>query len=537
MPLQNHILLKERIIVDDPDGYEKNYASKDRIHGTAMSSLAIYGDLNKEDDAINHMLYVRPIMKPVEVGPDSIEERIPENVLIVDLIHRAVKRIKEGDADAKAIAPEIQIINLSIGDPIRQLTTVMSPLARLIDFLAYRYKLLFIVSAGNHPNSLMYIQSSFSDFKARSIGQRNKTVWNAIVANQRHMKVLSPAESINSLSIGATYDDFCQTNETLRGIWAVSKGLPSPISAFGKGYRGIITPDLYYFGGRKFVGDNFSGGLKWFRSSSEPGCRAAAPYNNGTESGEGFSFGTSDAAAQITHEAVNCIDVLADIFMDETDHGIPKDYEALLVKGMLTHGASWDEIADELSRVTGSRVKQLSQWAGNGIPDIGLVKECTKERVTLIGFGALRKDQGDVFKLPLHIDFSSRLVKRKLTVTLSYFSPIVASKQAYRQAQLWFEVDDNGKGLIPDGSRQNSDWRAVRKGTLQHEIYIGEKPIVWNDEELKIKVSCKSDAATLKASEEIAYCIFVSFEVAQGLDIDLYSKVREQIQQRVTITQ
>ena len=214
---------------------------------------------------------------------------------------------------------------------------------------------------------------------------------------------------------------------------------------------------------------------------------------------------------------------------------MPSDYAAILIKAMLTHGASWEQIASELSRVTGDSPKQLSRWIGNGIPNVDRVKTCTKERITLIGRGALEKDQGDVFRLPLHIDFSTRLIKRKLTVTLAYLSPIESNKQLYRSAQLWFEIDDGQKGLIPSGSRQNSEWQAVRKGTLQHEIFVGERPIAWNNEDLIIKVNCKEDAGKL-GHNPIPYCIFVSFEVAEGFDIDLYDGVADLIHQRVRIT-
>ena len=535
MPLQNHPLLKGRVIVDDPDDYAQNYTVKDRLHGTEMASLVIYGDLSKKEEPITHPVYVRPIFKPKEVGFEAIEECIPSNVLFVDVLHRAIKRIKEGDNGMPPVSPDIHIVNLSLGDRSRQLGNVMSPTARLIDYLAYKYKLLFVISAGNHEEILRYIHSSFQDLKARSVSQRNFVFWSVIKDNQRNLRLLSPAESINGLTIGATYDDFSDANESERALWAVEKGMPSPISSIGKGYRGIITPDLLYYGGRKFVKTSFNGSLEWLLSNNAPGCKVAAPYNDGTEEGQKYSFGTSDSASQITHEAIKCFDVLTQIFYDETGNAIPYGYEAVLLKGMLTHGASWDSFSDELSRVTDNGKKQLSKWAGNGVPDIERVKTCTKERITLIGYGKLKRDQGDLFRLPLHIDFSSRLIKRKLTVTMAYISPITVDKQAYRTAQLWFEVDDGGKGLIPEGSRQNSEWQAVRKGTLQHEIFIGERPIVWNDEDLVIKVNCKEDAGKLK-SEGIAYSLFVSFEVAEGLDIDIYNNIKTQIRNRISIT-
>lgn len=226
-----------------------------------------------------------------------------------------------------------------------------------------------------------------------------------------------------------------------------------------------------------------------------------------------------------------CRDVLNQVFLDETGANMPLDDTAILLKAMLTHGASWEPIADKLAIAMESSPKQLSKWLGNGIPNIGRVMECTKERITLIGLGALKKDEGNIFRLPLPVDFSSRLMKRKLTVTLSYLSPVAPNKQAYRGAQLWFNIDDGGKGLVPD--RQNTEWQAVRKGSLQHEIFIGENPIVWNDDDLIIKVNCKEEATKFRTA--IPYCLFVSFEVAEGFGVNLYSDVSTKIHQRVQI--
>ncbi len=536
MPVQNHPLLHNRIMVDDPDDFATNYEAKKRVHGTAMTSLAIYGDLNRNEEPIKHLIYIRPIMRPKEIGPDQSLECIPENTLLVDLIQRAIKRIKEGENDNPAVAPTVHIINLSIGDPSRQLINAMSPVARIIDYLAYKHKLLFIISAGNHPDVLDDINESFQDLKGYNIFERNKVFWTVIKNNQRNLRLLSPAESINGLTIGAIYDDFSNAEENVRSIWAVQKGMPSPFSSIGKGYNGIVAPDLMYYGGRKYIVEGVRKPIRWNMSSKEPGCKVAAPYRDGTETGQGFSFGTSDAAAQITHEAINCYDILSQVFYDETGDTIPRGYEAIILKAMLAHGASWESFDEELSRVTGDSEKLLEKWAGYGVPQIDRVKECTKERITLIGYGELKKEQGAVYKLPLSVDFSSRVVGRKLTVTLSYLSPIRSDKQAYRSAQLWFDIDDGGKHLFPKAARRNSDWRAVRKGTLQHEIFVGSDPIAWNDDVLKIKVNCTEDADKLY-QEAIPYCIFVTFEVAEGLDIDLYNIVRTQIRQRVAIQQ
>lgn len=54
---------------------------------------------------------------------------------------------------------------------MRQLAVTMSPTARLLDFLAYKYKILFIISAGNHPEIIDFVEQSFDDLKSLDIAQ------------------------------------------------------------------------------------------------------------------------------------------------------------------------------------------------------------------------------------------------------------------------------------------------------------------------------------------------------------------------------
>ena len=389
MPMQNHRLLRGRVFIDDPDDYATGYESKYRIHGTSMVSLAIYGDIKRNDAPISSPVYVRPILRPRPSGFDRITEGLPDDSLFIDVLHRSVKRMMEGDGEDSATAPNTKVINLSIGDPVRQLAATMSPTARLLDFLAYKYKILFIISAGNHPEIVNFVDKSFAELKALDMTQRNKAFGEAIKDNQRNLKVLAPAESLNGLTIGALYDDFTNTNETDRFILAVDRGLPSPISAIGKGYRSVIAPDLFYYGGREFIKGRLDGKIDWVESSREPGCLSAAPYGTGDTDGCAFSFGTSDAAAQITHEAAKCHDVLNQVFLDETGVNMPVDATAILLKAMRTHGASWEPIADKLALAMGNSPKQLSKWLGNGIPNISRVKECTKERIPYSGIASI----------------------------------------------------------------------------------------------------------------------------------------------------
>jgi hypothetical protein len=153
LPLQSHRALAGRLSVDDPDDFGADYEAQFRLHGTAMASLIIWGDLHSPGEPIPQPLYVRPIMQPFsQPGWDGLppEERVREGLLIVDLIHRAVRRMFEGDGGEPATAPDVAVINLSIGIADRPFDGTMSPLARLLDWLSWKYSVLFLVSAGNH---------------------------------------------------------------------------------------------------------------------------------------------------------------------------------------------------------------------------------------------------------------------------------------------------------------------------------------------------------------------------------------------------
>ena len=72
LPLTGHREISDRLIVDDPDGYEDAYQANERVHGTHMASLISRGDLNEQCSAIKHPLYSRPIMQLNAITTDSL---------------------------------------------------------------------------------------------------------------------------------------------------------------------------------------------------------------------------------------------------------------------------------------------------------------------------------------------------------------------------------------------------------------------------------------------------------------------------------
>ncbi|MFJ2618495.1 hypothetical protein [Glutamicibacter sp. NPDC087344] len=153
LPFVNHNVLQGRLVVDDPEGLGSDYAVSSRHHGTAMASLIIHGDLSSPAQPLNRRLYVRPILRPHPFNPHS--EHVLDETLFPDLLHRAILRIVEGEHGQPPAAPSVRIIKLSIGAESRALVRKMSPLGRLLDWLALTKNLLFIVSAGNHSSPLL----------------------------------------------------------------------------------------------------------------------------------------------------------------------------------------------------------------------------------------------------------------------------------------------------------------------------------------------------------------------------------------------
>jgi len=64
VPMENHVALANRLIIDDPDDHTSKYELAKRSHGTGMASLIMHGDLSTPGAALPQPIYVRPIFEP-----------------------------------------------------------------------------------------------------------------------------------------------------------------------------------------------------------------------------------------------------------------------------------------------------------------------------------------------------------------------------------------------------------------------------------------------------------------------------------------
>jgi hypothetical protein len=203
VPVQAHAWLDGRIVLDDPDEFQSRAIVRRRVHGTAMASLILHGDRNENGPSIGRPLYVRPLMTTNDDG----YEQTDKDRLLIDTIYRAVVRIK-GSEGQQAAAPSVFLVNLSMGDPRRPFAGIMSPLARLLDFLSERYNILFLVSGGNvlYPLGIPGFED-WASFERASPEEKKRAVLQALNAAKYERTILSPAESLNALTIGGQHHD------------------------------------------------------------------------------------------------------------------------------------------------------------------------------------------------------------------------------------------------------------------------------------------------------------------------------------------
>ncbi|ODS56526.1 MAG: hypothetical protein ABS36_08720 [Acidobacteria bacterium SCN 69-37] len=541
VPVQAHQLLDGRLILDDPDDLQARSPVARRFHGTAMASLMVHGDLHVGHAPLTRPVYVRPLM----IAPPVIDEHTPADRLLVDVLYRAVLRMK-GEGNVVGVAPTVFIINLSVGDRRRPFANMISPLARLLDYLATRFNILFLVSAGNIRDALE-VQgfSTWNEFEQAQPAARERAVLTALNATKHERSLLSPAESINSLTIGAHHAD--NVPARIGGVMTVDPFdddlLPNVSSALGLGYRRATKPELYLPGGREHLRMSAAGGGSSVQAAiSGPqrlyGLSAAAPDpgSAGRLDQRLFSCGTSAATALASRAAHQIIEGLLDADGGSTLADTPPRFYAVVVKALMAHSARWNGKGDLLREICGppdtrrheERSANVARFLGFGVPSVARVLDCAENQATLVGYGTLRAEEGHRYRIPLPESLRNVTDPRALTVTVAWLSPVRPGNQSYRGVRFEAAALEPRLAIGVERERQQPGDRTVQRGTIFHERFTGERaaPFVDNGH-LSLDVWCKDDAGNSGAPA--SYALAVTIETGTPL------RIYEEVQQRLRV--
>jgi hypothetical protein len=356
---------------------------------------------------------------------------------------------------------------------------------------------------------------------------------------------MSPAESINSITVGGLHSDETEFRLNAGRIDPYQSFLPSPTNTIGSGFKRSIKPDIVYPSGKQIYSHRYRGEnepiiLTPVNNYLKPGLLVACP--DGAEGGldkEAYIRGSSNAAALITRSAIKCVEELRSLFSDVFLIDMPVQIEACLIKAILIHGAEWGETGEKLYTLLDDigdkgKVKiQINRLIGYGLPDINKSLSCTEQRATVMGFGQLKQEQAQIYEFPLPPSLSSVRQKSRLTITLAYISPISTTNIKYRHSNIWFTIENNNLA----SNRIESNHNAVKRGTIQHEIFEQENAVPFEDgNTIRVKVNCRTDGTTNK-DDVIPYGLIVSLEVGEGIEVPIYEEVRTRIATAVQVQQ
>jgi len=547
-PNMQHHALKGRLLFDDPDNLSAQYQPGERKHGTAMASLVVHGEMvDSKSEPLQRQVYVLPIMQPdPQSDPRYRSEHVPDEVFFEDRIARAVRRMFEGEGAVPAQAPGICVINLSIGDPARPFIHTPSPWARLLDWLSWRYRVLFCVSAGNFPESID-IGMSVPNFRNLTSNQQTEHVLKCIQEQLSGRRILSPAESINAISVGATHSDSVASyHQGQRTDLLHNAHLFSPAARLGHGFRRSIKPEILFPGGRQLYRTPVLDSQSVYHLDGgfgAPGQKVAWDSNQaGDLSQTVYTRGTSNATALATRSAARIYEVL-DALRTEHGENIPQGLISVLVKALLVHGAKQDDgackaITAALKTPENSRQfkEVMARYLGYGSVEIERVLACTEQRGTVLGCGEIRENEIHEYRLPLPPGLSSSQVWRRMVVTLAWFSPVNPDHRNFREAKLELSPVGGWSDLPLKLARQDADHNQVLRGTVQHEVVEGSKQIAayQDGNSILLHVACKKDA-TARLDDAIPYGLAVTLEVAQGIQIPIYEQLRTRLQPKVSV--
>jgi len=543
LPLTNHAALQGRLVVDDPDNLAAAYNAGEHRHGTAMASLIAHAEYDGNEAAITSKVYVRPVMIPGR--PDANNRRwetFPESELAVDLIHRAVRRMFEADGTTPAQAPSVKVINLSLGDVSQPFDRQLSPWARLLDWLAFKYKVLFIVSAGN-PGSEITIPVPPASIAGMSNDDLRSHTLRSMAQQRVQRRLLAPAESINALTVGALHAQAGPLGnagvliDPLRGA-----ALPSPAMPVASGFRRSVKPEILVPGGRLHLEKPLltagatSTTLKVSGAAAQPGQLVAACDPSGNSNSKAIRLcGSSNAAALTTRRAAQMIEQLKELQAEPGGAALTDARMAVILKAMLVHGASWGDCEDLINQVFDGpdvgakrwhRIKRYTaQFFGYGAADFDRGTVCSDQRVIVLGCGELRAEEGHVYNVPLPPALSAQTVKRRLTITLAWFTPINPRHRSYRVADLWFDPPSTQLRV----KRADLDDKAPTRGTVQHEVLEGTNAVPITDgDTMPVQVNCRPEASS-RINAAVPYALLVSLETAEPLAASIYTQVKAKI--------
>jgi hypothetical protein len=229
--------------------------------------------------------------------------------------------------------------------------------------------------------------------------------------------------------------------------------------------------------------------------------------------------GTSGAAALASHFAGRGLEEIKALRASAGSEPLDSRFDHVLIKALLAHGCSWAE----LSGCIGDR-ETAARFLGYGLLEPDRIIGCTEQRATMIGCGELGDGEAHIFEVPLPPSLIGTTTRRSLRLTLAWMTPTSASNRRYRHAAVWFDPTPDPLRV----QRTEVDGKTVLRGTLQHEILVGDQASAYIEgTRMSVQVNCREDAPGLVS--KVPYALLATIEVAANIDLPIYTEIRDRL--------
>lgn len=447
-----------------------------RIHGTSVASKVAFADTGTQI-ALGTMTPRARIIDCNICGPDP-ESTKPGFISNPTMI----KRIKEAVLRYKDIT---KIFNLSSADNKPIEGDKISCLGYELDVLASKYKVQFVISAGNHE--LFRTQASLDD----------------IICDD-DARIAAPSDSMLNITVGAI------VGQDHKG--SLSKRCEvAPYSRIGPGFLGMRKPDIVAYGGTLLntgnpPADDYS---LMLGAGNQLACEA----------------GTSFTAPVIAGD-------LAQISMS-----IPDD-DIFLAKTLLYHGSNLPIDAGK-EKVKRDEAAFYGNLYGRRLPLIEASMYSTMHKVTFLHTGIMNKKhkQHVKFLLPKVCENMKKQkgkAKINVTVTCVTLSPVDSEKGSdYLQAYVSASLHSlNGTDDLVSSNPQETDGRK-KWDTCSHFEKPYSRSFTGGDWEVWLEPHTRYDE---KQDRAVSYSLAITVEdLSQSLN--LYDAIQAEAQGRFPAVQ
>lgn len=516
-PLIAPAMAESATFLDGQDPFDENG------HGTAVAGIAIYGDL----EACNRSSYWHPeillfngrvLDKNAEFDHKTIEKTLTEAVTYFVEEHQC------------------RIFNLSIGNENAPYDKRhIRGIAYVLDDLARRYNVLFVVSAGNFRGTVdpEVPRESWRDEYPEYLVSKQSVI-------------IDPAPALNVLTVGslarhnATFDE--QRYPEIAQLSPAGEHQPSPFTRHGPSIKGAIKPEL------AAVGGNLASPVR------------GVGYQNPTMRGMGvltcnhqFAGNTLFSEISGTSFAAPYITYLAGRLLNNYPHA-----SANLLRAMLVNHANIprevettfsDEMKQGHKKVTRRDIER--DVAGYGLIDEEALYRSSQNIVVMMSEDKIENNAHHFFELPLPEEFlRTARATREIRVTLAYAPAVrttrldyVATRMNYRLVkgeslevvQRHFNHDtqldtktlndsahgnrDIGPELRDRGTVQSATWRMKQR-----------KP---NEKWFVVVTRQDRDWGEPMSLELEPYALVVTVTDRENEQAQLYTQISQRIEQQV----